>query len=395
MSMSISISSSIRRLSPPPAAFLPPSSSRRTTTAVASTTSSSSSSNHSDDVAIVGCGVLGTSLCEILLSHPSFASRNIVGITKGTSRHDDIRRNVGLLSNGDIGRSGNDDGGDGSRFELLTMEDAMSLGRKYRDVVFCAPPSGFDDYPSAIDIAANELWSRHGIVEDDDGESGGTTTTGGGGGSFVFTSSGVVYGDGSGDVVNELSSTNADANNPRVSRMLNAERNALSRGGCALRLAGLYALERGAHNYWLEKFGTGTKGGGSVQGRGDGIVNLLHYDDAASAVLAALIAGPDINSGKIFLISDGNPSSRRGICESALKHPRYDKFHMPSFASDDDDDDDKKRKDEGVVGGRSNNARGKVYDGRWSNQALRWTPTYASFDEFMTSSSSDAAASSL
>jgi hypothetical protein len=47
------------------------------------------------------------------------------------------------------------------------------------------------------------------------------------------------------------------------------------------------------------------------------------------------------------------------------------------------------------VGGRSNNARGKVYDGRWSNQALRWTPTYASFDEFMTSSSSDAAASSL
>jgi hypothetical protein len=318
----------------------------------------------------------------MLLSHSHFASRNVVGITRGASRHDDIRRDV------DGGRK---DGG--GRFHLLTMENAASLGRRYRDVVFCAPPSGFDDYPSAVDAAAIELWSGPDVGGDDDGQFGG--------GSFVFTSSGVVYGDGSGDVVNESSSVNDDANNPRVSRMINAERNALSRGGCALRLAGLYALERGAHNYWLEKFGTGTTnaggdGGGSVQGRGDGIVNLLHYDDAASATLAALIAGPDVNSGKIFLISDGNPSTRRGICESALKHPRYGKFHMPTFASDDDDDDGEgTRKDEGVVGGRSNNARGKVYDGRWSNQALRWTPTYVSFDKFMTSSpSSDATASS-
>lgn len=311
----------------------------------------------------------------MLLSHPSFSSRSVVGITRGTSRHDEIRGAVlEQLGVGTDDEEREEDGcaSRGGRFRLLTMEEATRdgrSGRTYRDVVFCAPPSGFDDYPGAIDTAAETLWSGPD-----------------GGGSFAFTSSGVVYGDGSGGVVDEASPTSPDSeSNPRVSRMINAERNALSRGGCAIRLAGLYTLERGAHNYWLERFGTGT-GTDKVQGRGDGIVNLLHYDDAAGAVMAALVAGPGVNSGRTFLISDGSPTSRRGICESALVHPRYGGFGMPSFASDDDDDDGK-GKDEGAVGGRSNNARGKVYDGRWSNDALCWKPTYPSFDEFMTSSS--------
>ena len=378
-SSSSSSSSSVHRL--PPAFSLSSSSPPRTlrrpsaaSTTIAAATAPPSESD-GDDVAVVGCGVLGTSLCRMLLSHPSFSSRSVVGITRGTSRHDEIRGAVlEQLGVGTDDEEREEDGcaSRGGRFRLLTMEEATRdgrSGRTYRDVVFCAPPSGFDDYPGAIDAAAETLWSGPD-----------------GGGSFAFTSSGVVYGDGSGGVVDEASPTSPDSeSNPRVSRMINAERNALSRGGCAIRLAGLYTLERGAHNYWLERFGTRT-GTDKAQGRGDGIVNLLHYDDAAGAVMAALVAGPGVNSGRTFLISDGSPTSRRGICESALVHPRYGGFGMPSFASDDDDDDGK-GKDEGAVGGRSNNARGKVYDGRWSNDALRWKPTYPSFDEFMTSSS--------
>lgn len=101
-------------------------------------------------------------------------------------------------------------------------------------------------------------------------------------------------------------------------------------------------------------------------------MNLLHYDDAASAVLAALRVGPRVNSGRRFLISDGNPTTRRGICESAMKNPRYRECAMPPFLE--------------VAKVRSDEAgpRGKVYDGRKSNEALGWRPKYASFDGFMT-----------
>ena len=149
---------------------------------------------------------------------------------------------------------------------------------------------------------------------------------------------------------------------PRSLRLVKAEEGVLSGKGCVLRLAGLYTLDRGAHNYWLEK------GDGNVKGSKDGIINLLHYDDAAGAAAAALKCDSDIH-GKVFLISDGNPTTRGGICESALKAERYKGFSMPSFGEQD------------AAG------KGKIYDGHWSNEALNWQPQYESFDKFMESSS--------
>lgn len=293
------------------------------------------------DLAIVGCGVLGTSLCKQLLSHPDFASRTVTGITKSTGRHEAIREQV----------LGGEDGDDDlkGRFSLLTMEDVLSqyAGHSFKDVVFCAPPSGFDDYPSAVKEAATQLWAGS--------ESGG---------SFVFTSSGGVYEGVDGETVNESSPTSDPETNPRSGRMINAEKEVVACGGCALRLAGLYTLERGAHNYWLEKCSeTG------IQGRRDGIVNLLHYDDAASAALAALKVGPTVNAKQTYLISDGNPTTRGGICESALKHENYAKYAMPEFL------------------GKADGLKGKVYDGTKSDEALEWKPKYSSFDAFMTGSS--------
>lgn len=286
------------------------------------------------DLAIVGCGVLGTSLCKQLLSHPDFSSRSITAITKTTGRHDAIRAEVG-------------DGDDTDRFAVLTMDDVLAQysGNSFKDVVFCAPPSGFDDYPQAVKDAATQLWS---------GPSSG--------GSFVFTSSGGVYEGLDGETVNESSPTLDAEANPRQGRLINAERECIALGGCALRLAGLYTLERGAHNYWLEKCTEG------VQGREDGIVNLLHYDDAASACLAALQVGPDVNSKQTYLISDGNPTTRKGICESALKSARYAAFKVPPFL------------------GPADGLKGKIYDGSKSDEALQWKPTYSSFDTFMAGS---------
>jgi len=304
--------------------------------------SSSTSSTSSDNkIAIVGCGVLGTSLCKQILSHPDFANRSIIGITKSTNRHDAIREQV-------LGSSSDDnDEEQSSRFQLLTMDSVLASSQHtFKDVVFCAPPSGFDDYPTAVKDAATQLWSSNNNK-----------------GSFVFTSSGGVYEGLDGETVTESSSTIDPIANPRQGRMIYAEQHVIELGGCALRLAGLYTLERGAHNYWLEKCSES-----GIQGREDGIVNLLHYDDAASAVLAALHVGHEVNSKQTYLISDGHPTTRRGICESALKHERYKKYtKVPPFLG---------KKEDGLLG--------KVYDGSKSNHELKWQPTYSSFDEFMT-----------
>jgi nucleoside-diphosphate-sugar epimerase len=167
------------------------------------------------------------------------------------------------------------------------------------------------------------------------------------------------YGNDGGHIIWEFSPT-GDASNPRIARLLDAETAALGKGGCVLRLAGLYDLQRGAHNYWLTKVTT------EIAGGPDGVINLLHYEDAAAACLAALLAEKSVVAKQVFLLSDGNPMSRRDICEAALQASVYRGLPMPPF-------------------GRSDGNKIKLYDGSWSNAQLQWTPKYESFEMFMAS----------
>ena len=296
-----------------------------------SSTSALSMSSATDGIAVVGCGVLGTSLCRQLLDNPKFDSRKVTGITKTTSKHEQIRSAVAAAA-------------DDERLQLLTADDVAS-DAKFKDVVFCAPPSGFEDYPAAVKDAIEQYWDKNL------------------GGCFVFTSSGGIYGQGSdGETVTETSPTADPETNPRTAKLIGAETACRDGGGCVLRLAGLYTLERGAHNYWLES-------GKDIQGRPDGIINLLHYDDAASACMAAIEAGPDVVAGKAFLISDSHPTTRLGICESAIKAAKYADKTIPPIVGGDD------------------MPRGKIYDGSWSDATLKWKPSYESFDKFMASQS--------
>lgn len=203
----------------------------------------------------------------------------MTGITKTKNRHESILAEVG-----------SDD-----RFQVKTGDECQ--GVKFNNVVFCAPPSGFEDYPGAVEECITKTWV--GPSE---------------GGVFVFTSSGGIYGPGESTmvVVNEDSPLPDPEGNARSARLINAEKAVIKHGGACLRLAGLYTMERGAHNFWLTS-------GKDVSGREDGVINLLHYDDAAGAALAAILAGATVVSGKTFLISDGNPLTRRQICEHTLK----------------------------------------------------------------------------
>lgn len=104
--------------------------------------------------AVIGVGVLGTRLCELLLAEQS---SEVTGVTKTDSRHESIRESVGATG----------------RFHLTTFDEDVET--KFEDVVFCAPPSGFEDYPAAVTEAAKKYWAGQD-----------------GGGVFVFTSSGAV-----------------------------------------------------------------------------------------------------------------------------------------------------------------------------------------------------------
>jgi nucleoside-diphosphate-sugar epimerase len=289
--------------------------------------------NACDEVVVVGCGVLGTSLCKQLLTSSKFSNTAVVGVTRTANNHASILASIHQVVQ------------PSSHFELTTYNDLLSRNRKFKNVVFCAPPSGSDDYPSAVRDTMSHFWL-------------GPST-----GRFVFTSSGGVYGSGdSGEVVNETTPVVDPTSNPRYGRLIKAEQACLENGGCTLRLAGLYTLERGAHNYWLEG---GLK---AIGGREDGIINLLHYDDAAGACIAALTQSVERLKGKMFLISDGHPMTRKGICESAIKAARYKGKKIPPFEPGPD------------------NSKGKIYDGSWSNVQLNWHPVHASFDQFMTES---------
>jgi nucleoside-diphosphate-sugar epimerase len=296
------------------------------------------SSRLQGDCAVVGVGVLGTNLCRQLLQDSEIS---VTGITRSPERHETIRN---LVFNRD-----DQDRSNSERFRLVTFDQFNGpQERRFQNVVFCAPPSGFEDYPAAVRDVASNLWAGPEA-----------------GGSFVFTSSGAVYGPGLGaaNSVTESSPTADPDSGPRVQRLLSAEKACLDAGGCCLRLAGLYNLDRGAHNFWLTS-------GKPISGSADGIVNLLHYDDAAGACFAALKAGAEVCAGRAFLISDGHPLTRQQICESAVKARMYSQCAIPEFVNTDQP---------GVL------ALGKIYDGSWSNKQLEWMPAVASFDSFMTS----------
>ena len=91
--------------------------------------------------AVVGVGVLGTSLCRQILETTDWT---VTGITKTTNHHDEIRQAMPETQ--------------ASRL-TLTTRDALPPGTKFPNMVFCAPPSGSEDYPGEVKDTVNTLWS--------------------------------------------------------------------------------------------------------------------------------------------------------------------------------------------------------------------------------------------
>lgn len=118
-----------------------------------------------------------------------------------------------------------------------------------------------------------------------------------------------------------------------------------------LRLGGIYGPDR---HLLVNK----VKQGIELDGNAERILNLVHRDDAVSAIFACLLAG-DRHLGRIYNLTDGSPTARGQIVEWLAQ-----KLHVstPAFTENDSE---------------------KTPNRKISNQRiiaeLNWTPKYPSF----------------
>jgi nucleoside-diphosphate-sugar epimerase len=120
---------------------------------------------------------------------------------------------------------------------------------------------------------------------------------------LVFTSSTSVYGQTDGSIVDESSPAAPDSEGGRVLRSAEEMLLASARAGCVpaivLRLAGIYGPGRG---HLFQQFLAGTA---RIEGDGRRWINMIHRDDAAGAIIAALLRGAP---GEIYNVTDNEPA---------------------------------------------------------------------------------------
>ncbi|KAI4364413.1 hypothetical protein MLD38_020508 [Melastoma candidum] len=259
-----------------------------------------------NDLLIIGPGVLGRIVAEKWREgHPGC---QIFGQTMTTDHHNELVA---------IG--------------IQPSVKGTTIDEQFANIIFCAPPSRTPDYAADLREAVLK-WN--------------------GEGSFLFTSSSAPYDCFDNGYCDEDSPVVPLGKSPRTDVLLKAEAVVLEYGGCVLRLAGLYKDGRGAHTYWLEK--------GTVEARPDHILNLIHYEDAAS--LAVTIMKKKLR-GRIFLGCDNHPLSRQEVMDIVEKSGKFGKKFQAFTGTSD------------PLGKRLNNSKTRA--------ELGWEPKYQSFAHFL------------
>ncbi|XP_022849241.1 uncharacterized protein LOC111371467 isoform X2 [Olea europaea var. sylvestris] len=259
-----------------------------------------------NDLLIVGPGVLGRMVAEKWREeHPGC---QIYGQTMTSDHHDEL-----------------------IKMGITPSRKGTPVSNKIPYVIFCAPPSRTPDYPGDVREATLN-WN--------------------GEGSFVFTSSSAPYDCSDNGSCDEDTPVVPIGRSPRTDVLLKAEKVVLEAGGSVVRLAGLYKGDRGAYTYWLEK--------GISDVRPDHILNLIHYEDAASLSIAIL---KKKLRGRIFLGCDNHPLSRQEVMELVDKSGKYGK-KFGAFTGTKD-----------PLGKKLNNSKTRA--------ELGWEPKYPSFAHFL------------
>jgi nucleoside-diphosphate-sugar epimerase len=178
---------------------------------------------------------------------------------------------------------------------------------------------------------------------------------------FVYTSSTGVYGQVDGSEVDEASPTEPSTDTGAV--LVETERvllDAAEREGLpavVLRVAGIYGPGRG---YWLRQF---LAGEARIEGDGSRVLNLVHRDDAAGAIAAALERG---RTGGVYNVADDEPVTQLDLFRWLAA--RLGRPLPPAVAAD-------------RTSARRRGLTNKRVSNRRLRQELAWAPIYPTFRE--------------
>lgn len=177
--------------------------------------------------------------------------------------------------------------------DITRMETLLDLPSQFDWVVNCVSSShgGADDYRRVYLQGARNLinWLAQ------------TPPT-----KFVYTSSTSVYGQDEGSWVDETAPTQPISETSRV--LVETEREYLAAArerhfsAVVLRLAGIYGPGRG---WWFKQF---LAGEARLEGEGRRALNMIHRDDVAGCIIAALERG---RPGEIYNAVDDEPVTQR------------------------------------------------------------------------------------
>ncbi len=127
---------------------------------------------------------------------------------------------------------------------------------------------------------------------------------------FVYTSSTSVYGQNDGSLVTESSPVEPGSDSGRIlaetEQIYVAAAKEKKLPAMVLRLAGIYGPGRG---HWFKQFLRGTA---LIEGDGSRNLNMIHRDDVAGAIIAALERG---RPGEIYNVVDDEPVSQLAFFE--------------------------------------------------------------------------------
>ena len=222
-------------------------------------------------IAVLGCGYVGAEFAR----QARAAGHEVLGVVRSEGSRDKLRAE-GLAA---------------EAFDLCSGDWALLPGR-FDAVVYAASTGGGgpEAYALAYDTGVRRAlaWARDVGAQ-----------------NFVFTSSTGVYRQDDGRIVDEESVVGGA---PTADAILGGERAVLSSGlanARVLRFGGLYGPGR---HHLVDQL---RRGENVIGGRVDHYINYLHRDDAASAVLAALVGGPA--GARVYNVADGRPVTKEAL----------------------------------------------------------------------------------
>ena len=222
-------------------------------------------------IVVLGCGYVGAQFARLAASQ----GHDVLGVVRSEASRDRLRAE-GLKA---------------EAFDLVSG-DWAALPGCFDAVVYAASTGGGgpEAYALAYDVGVRRAleWAR-----------------GVGATRFVFTSSTGVYRQDDGSVVDEDAVVGGT---PTADAILTGERAVLASGlsfARVLRFGGLYGPGR---HHLVDQL---RRGETVIGGRTDHLINYLHRDDAASAVLAALTAGPE--GARVYNVGDGRPVTKAAL----------------------------------------------------------------------------------